>query len=109
MPKETSLRELMRTAVGIRTATIVTGKVTKTSPLTIGVDNDANLVLTEDDNLYVPKHLTDYSVSIYLSDSIDGHSIGTRSGKIYNALKNGDKVYLLAYEEGSLYFVLDRV
>ena len=108
MGKETSLRELMREAVGIRTSTVVTGTVTKTSPIEAVVDNDAKLVLTED-NLYVPKHLTDYSVSIYLSGSIDGHSIGTRSGKIYNGLHVGDKVYLLSYEEGSLFFVLDKV
>ncbi len=108
MGKETSLRELLRDAVGVQTATIVTGKVTKTSPLEISVDNDAKLILDES-NTFVPQHLTDYSVSIYLSGTIDGHSIGTRSGKIYNALKKGDEVYLLAYEEGALYYVLDRV
>ena len=108
MPKETSLRELIQQLGGGREATVIIGKVTKADPLEIQALNDAKLVLT-DSNVYVPKHLTDYSVSIYLSGSIDGHSIGTRSGKIYNGLKNGDEVYLLQYEAGQLYFVLDKV
>lgn len=108
MPQETSLRELLAKAVPGEKAEIVIGTVTKTSPLEIQVSNDAKLVVT-DSNAFVPRHLTDYSVSIYLSGSIDGHSIGTRSGKIYNGLKRGDQVYMLAYQNGALYFVLDRV
>lgn len=108
MPKETSLRELIAKCGGGHEANVIVGKVTKASPLEIQSLNDAKLVLTES-NVYVPKHLTDYSVSIHLSGSIDGHSIGTRSGTIYNALKKGDEVYLLQYQGGQLYFVLDKV
>ena len=108
MGKETSLRELMRTAVGIRTASVITGKVTDTDPIEISVDNDPNLVLDED-NVFIPKHLTDYSVSIHISGSIDGHSIGTRTCTVKNGLEEGDRVYLLSYDEGALYFVLDKV
>lgn len=108
MPKETSLRELIAKCGGGHEASVIVGKVTKASPLEIQSLNDAKLVLTES-NVYVPKHLTDYSVSIHLSGSIDGHSIGTRSGTIYNALKKGDEVYLLQYQGGQLYFVLDKV
>lgn len=108
MAKETSLRELMRAAVGIRTASIITGKVTDTDPIEISVDNDPKLVLDED-NVFIPKHLTDYTVSIHISGTIDGHTIGTRTCKVKNGLEEGDKVYLLSYDEGALYFVLDRV
>lgn len=108
MGKETSLRELMREAVGIRTCSVVVGTVTSVSPIEIKVANDAKLILTES-NVYVPKHLTNYTVSIKISGSIDGHSIGTRECEVKNALKKGDEVYLLSYEEGSQYFVLDKV
>jgi len=105
--KETSLRELLALAVPSDNAEIVLGTVTSTSPLEIQVANDPKLKVT-DSNVFVPKHLTNYSVSIHLSGSIDGHSIGTRSGTIYNALKRGDQVYMLAYNHGGLYFVLDK-
>lgn len=108
MPKQTSLRELLALAVPMKNIEIVIGKVTKTSPLEIQVSNDAKLIVTES-NVFVPRHLTDYSVDIYLSGTIDGHAIGKRSGKIYNALQKGDDVYMLAYENGALYFVLDKV
>ncbi len=107
MPKETSLRELLALAVPSSKAEIVTGKVTKASPLEIQVSNDAKLVVTES-NTFVPKHLTNYSVSIHISGSIDGHSIGTRSCTVNNALKRGDEVYMLSYNNGALYFVLDK-
>lgn len=108
MAKETSLRELLALAVPSNTTGIVVGKVMKTSPLEIQVFNDAKLVVTES-NVFVPDHLTNYSVSIHISGTIDGHSIGTRSCTVNNALKKGDEVYMLSYENGSLYFVLDRV
>jgi len=102
MGKETSLRELMKSAVGVKTASVVTGKVTSASPLEISVDNDAKLVLDEE-NVIVPKHLSSYSVSI----SIPG--VGAEKCTIKNGLSKGDAVYLLSYAEGSLYYVLDKV
>lgn len=101
MVKETSLRELMREAVGIRTCSVVVGTVTSVNPIEIKVANDAKLILT-DSNVYVPKHLTNYTVSIKISG--ENHEC-----QVKNALKNGDEVYLLSYEEGSQYFVLDKV
>ena len=108
MAKETSLRELLALAVPSEKSEIVIGKVNKVSPLEIQVVNDAKLVVT-DSNTFVPKHLTNYSVSIHISGSIDGHSIGTRSCTVNNALKKGDEVYMLAYNNGAMYFVLDKV
>jgi len=102
MPKETSLRELMRAAVGICTSGVIVGKVSKADPIEILVENDAKLILSGD-NLYVPKHLTDYTVTVTLP------VLGTVSCRVHNALKTGEQVYLLSYEEGSQYFVLDKV
>lgn len=102
MAEATSLKEILVRLMDVRTATIVTGEVTKADPLEIQVDNDAMLVVT-DSNTFVPEHLTNYDVSIEIP------SIGTRKCEIKNALKKGDKVYMLAYERGALYFVIDRV
>ena len=57
MPAETSLRELIAKAAGVRSSGVIVGQVTKADPLEIQVLNDAKLVLTES-NVYVPKHLT---------------------------------------------------
>ena len=170
MAAETSLRELMRKAVDVRTSSVVVGTVTKTNPLEIRVANDAKLILSEG-NVYVPKHLTDYKVAIefdmetlealgehshgysgttnsqlgshshsYSGTTSDGqtfsgntggadeahaHSVsgntesadmkhthkisGARECVIKNALQVGDEVYILVYQEGSMYFVLDKV
>ena len=108
MGKETSLRELLALAVPSDNVGIVLGTVTSTSPLEIQAANDPKLKVTES-NMFIPKHLTNYSVSIHISGSIDGHSIGTRSCTVNNALKKGDQVYMLAYNRGALYFVLDKV
>ena len=86
------------------------GTVKKTGPLEIQVMSDAQLLLTET-NLYVPRWLTDHmlDVEIYGMDS-DGDSLtGKRKMKVFNALKKGDMVYLLSYEDGALYFVVDLV
>lgn len=200
MAAETSLRELMRKAVDVRTTGVVIGIVTRTNPLEIRVANDAKLILSEG-NVYVPKHLTDYKVEIefdmetvealgehnhpftgstdsqlgshshgvtgstdsqlgshnhsYSGTTSDGqtysgstgganqahahsvtgntdgvdmshaHSVsgttdntdlkhahkitGVKECVIKNALREGDEVYILVYQEGSMYFVLDKV
>ncbi len=78
------------------------GVVTKAAPLEISVTNDDMNILT-DDELYVPQHLTDYDVMVSFSG-------GAKSKMtIYNALKAGDKVHLLAFNRGKQYYVLDRM
>ena len=101
MPKETSLREVLKRAMDVRPAQVITGTVTSASPLEIQAESDAKLLLDEDD-LFVPQALTDHTVKI----RFDGT---TAEAKIYNGLKKGDEVYLLEYDRGALYFVLDKV
>ena len=113
------------------------GIVTSASPLEVTLKNDAKMVLTAN-SLVVPRSLTDYQVEVdletgagslisktktdgkhtheELSGSDDGahsHFLATftvRDGvlMIHNALKKGDTVYLLAFNSGKQYYILDR-
>lgn len=108
--RRSSLREMLKDAVHVPTSAVLVGTVKKESPLQIQVMSDAQLLLTET-NLYVPRWLKTHnlSVNIHGSDS-DGDSLsGTRTMTVYNALKKGDVVYLLSYNDGELYFVVDLV
>lgn len=105
MGKETSLRELIaQAAQNGKPPGIIIGKVASVDPLEIQVPTDAKLLLT-DSNLRVPKHLTNYDVRIRLTGGEDV----LYPAIIYNGLEKGDEVYLLQYEGGQLYFVLDKV
>lgn len=75
------------------------GKVTSINPLKVQVTNQFTLPASL---LVVPKHLTDYSVTI----TIDG---GDKKITMKNALKTGDKVALLRKQGGQSYFILDRI
>lgn len=113
------------------------GIVTSASPLEVTLKNDAKMVLSAN-SLVVPRSLTDYQVEVdletgagslisktktdgkhtheELSGSDDGahsHFLATftvRDGvlMIHNALKKGDTVYLLAFNSGKQYYILDR-
>lgn len=97
------------------------GTVTSVSPLKIRVTNQ--LILPES-LLTVPQHLTDYSVAVdvnWMTETVNvgeneaeieehSHALtGTKTIKIYNALKVGDKVALLRKQGGQSYYVLDRM
>lgn len=102
MAVETSLKQMFSTLMDVRTSGVIIGEVISTSPLEIRAENDAKLIITES-NCYVPKHLSSYSVSIHIP------GIGTESCRISNSLKKGDKVFLLSFERGALYYCLDKV
>ena len=105
-----SLRELLKKAVHIPEDAVLVGTVKKASPLEIQVESDAQLLLTET-NLYVPRRLKKHklTVEIHGSDS-DGDSLGgKRTVTVYAGLKKDDRVYLLSYNDGALYFVIDLV
>ena len=109
MPSQTSLRELLAKAVPTTKVEIVAGVVQSADPIEIYLSNGSDLVVTES-NVFIPKRLTDMRVSISLSGfSMDDDSIGPITGWIHNALQKGDEVYLLSYDNGALYYVLDRV
>ena len=100
------------------------GTVISESPLKIQVINDDKLILSEN-LLCVPRHLSDYTTKCDItlgSGSIDSqtntvsnhsHNVITfniydAKIKVYNALKTGDTVYLLSFNQGKKYYILDR-
>ena len=113
------------------------GIVTSTSPLSVTLKNDAKMILSAN-SLIVPRNLTDYQVEVDLEtalgslvsetkidgkhthDELTGEDDGEHSHKlktfsvrdgvlmIHNALKKGDTVYLLAFNNGKQYYILDR-
>lgn len=79
---------------------VITGAVISTSPLNIQAANDAKFVLTGG-NLCIPKHLTNYTTPC----EIDG---AMTTITIKNELQVGDIVYMLSFNEGKKYYILDR-
>ncbi len=82
---------------------ILRGKVISTSPLKIRAVNDDKLELTTG-ALCVPRHLTEHTQTVDIPAlGIAGAAMVVRSG-----LRAGDLVYLLSYNQGKKYYVLDR-
>lgn len=101
MSQATSIKELLVKLMDVRESTIITGTVTSADPLEIQADNDSQLTIDED-NCFLPEHLTDHAVNISIPH------IGTERCTVHSALKKGERVYMLQYERGALYFVIDR-
>ena len=102
MSDNPSVKAMLAKLMDVRTSSIIVGSVSKTSPLEIHAENDPNLIIT-DGNCFIPKGLTDHSVSIEIP------SVGTKNCTIKGSLKRGDRVYMLSVERGALYFLLDKV
>lgn len=119
-------------------AEVIQGIVTAASPLRIQALNNEKLMMSAS-ILIVPRHLTDYQTTVDISlgkgsinsqtkeeDGKHGHpgiaddkgehihflstyTITGASMTVYNALKVGEKVHLLSFNNGKKYYVLDRV
>ena len=104
---------------------LMQGTVIQVSPLKIQMDNDQKLILNER-IIIVPWHLTNYKQKATLklkdgsidasTNNVDAHShklttFSLVEGEItvFNALKKGEKVHVMALNNGKLYYVLDRV
>ena len=80
--QETSLKGLIQ-GLSPEQPGVIEGKVTSTSPLSVTIVNDTKMCLSAN-SLVVPQHLTSYTVKI------------------------GDVVYLLHYNSGKKFYILDR-
>lgn len=89
----------------LRETDLLQGTVTGTSPLSIQIANDSKLIIGKTITV-IPKHLTNYSQNVVISD-INGQRNATIS--VQNALTVGDKVHILAVQNGKKFYVLDRV
>lgn len=120
--EKTSIKQLFQGMVG-NGAEVLQGIVKSTSPLKIQIVNDEKLIIGPN-STYVPWHLTDYDTEITVrwrtesesggsgdaSFSSHSHAIeGRKAIRVHNALKVGEKVHVLAFNNGKQYYVLDRV
>ncbi|WP_206458711.1 DUF2577 family protein [Anaerovorax sp. IOR16] len=130
----TSLKQMFQGMVP-ENCTMIQGVVTKASPLTIQIVNNPKMILSGK-VLICPRHLTNYTAAINIalgkgeidsetpsSGEHEGHMTGTGehthklntfnlSGAaitVLNALKAGEKVWLLRFQNGKQYYILDRV
>lgn len=134
----TSIKALLAKMQG-RKATVLQGTVIQKTPLKIQISNDEKLIITEANTYvpwhmtdYETKcdiELRDgtldsqtyedgeHSHTIPMGESgetphvhhLETYNIYKAYIKVYNALKVGHKVHVLAFAEGKQYFVIDRV
>ena len=81
------------------------GKVISVSPLKVQITSQ---LVIPSSLLTVPRHLTNYTVEVDISDDGEGNG-GRKSMTIRNALKVGDNVALLRKQGGQQYFIVDRI
>ncbi len=118
----TSLKQLIQ-GMSPGGPTVLQGTVISASPLKIQMENDEKLV-SEAENTIVPWQLTDYETEVTVqweTEEVGGgsgeaayerhkHPIqGRKKILVHNSLKAGDKVHVLAFNDGKQYYVLDRV
>lgn len=127
MEDQTSLKQMIQ-SMSPDGAGVVEGTVTNASPLEITLTNDAKMILSVN-SLIVPEHLTDHEIeadimkddgALYAptgaEDEKGEHTHELKNfqltgGKIilHTGLKAGEIVYLLSYNNGKKYYVLDRM
>lgn len=119
--------------MGARNSELMQGVVISENPLKIQITNDSKLVITNISAI-IPRHLTDYETTVDLeqttcspiikaateleiaTDEVNQHAHAVEEFaaykvkiKVYNALKIGETVHILAVQNGKKYYVLDRV
>lgn len=119
---ETSIKELFQ-SIGGAGSQVLQGVVKSASPLKIQIVGDDKLTVGPN-NVYVPRHLTDYDTEVtvqWQTESRSGgsgyaefaghnHAIsGRKAIRVHNALKAGERVHVLSFNHGKQYYVLDRV
>jgi hypothetical protein len=90
-----SLKQIIQ-SLATKSNTVIQGVVISESPVNIQAVNDPKLIIYSP---IIPREFTDYPVKTNLSQDLT----------IKNALKTGEKVYLLSFNSNKQYFVLGRV
>lgn len=129
-----SIKGLIQSFTRSEDGSVIEAKVIAVSPLKVQATNDDKLILNAA-SLVVPRHLTDYTTKMtytladgsldsqtYVDGAHGGHVGGDGTHvnhlqtftltkgtvTVYNALKVGEIVYLLRYNDGKKYYILDR-
>lgn len=101
---KTSLKQLFQSMSG-KGVEVLQGIVQPGSK--IQIVNDEKLTINSN-NTYIPRHLTDYTTECSIETNDGGNSVDG-SITIKNALQAGEKVFVLSFNNGKQYYVLDRV
>ena len=134
MNEAQSIMSIIRGATMSEDGSVIEAKVIGVNPLKVQATNDDKLILNAG-SLVVPWHLTDYTTKMtyrldegtldsetYNDGAHGGHVGGDGTHvnhlktfnlykgtmTVYNALKVDDMIYLLRYNDGKKYFILDR-
>lgn len=103
--EETSLRQIIASiANGARQeSAVIMGKVISSKPLKISLVNDSKVILTSND-LVLSERFRTHTVTVDIAGVKSSAKMTVHSG-----ISSGDKVYLISYNNGNKFFVLDRV
>ncbi len=122
----TSLKEAIQRMAKVGVPELLEGTVISEKPLKIQIANDSKLIISEAITV-VPRHLTEYKTTLDISFSGDTtlnsttevnsmHSHRLKDFNIFNAeltvhneLKKGERVHILALNNGKKFYVMDRV
>ena len=129
-----SIKQIIQKMTASGDGSVIEATVIGVNPLKVQATNDAKLILNAV-SLVVPRHLTDYTTKATYSlgegkiDSVTegngshgGHLSGSGTHNhhlvtftlaegtitVHNALKVDEVVYLLRYNDGKKYYILDR-
>ena len=117
-----SLTQLIRGMTKSEDGSVMEATVISTDPLRVQATNDDKLILSAA-SLTVPQRLTDHTEEITVSWNTEntgggsgdaafaphGHILsGRKTVLIHGGLTEGDTVYLLRYNNGKKYYILDR-
>lgn len=105
MQEATSLRQMFQSMVPDPVA-VIQAVVISTNPLMVQAVNDDKLVLGSG-LLCVPAHLSDYTVTVDISGG-GGSAIKGAVMTVRQSLRAGDRLYLLSFNHGKKYYILDR-
>lgn len=101
---KTSLKQLFQGMAG-KGAEVLQGIVQPGGKIQIA--NDEKLII-DSNNTYIPRQFTNYTAECSIETN-DGKSSVDGNITIQNALQAGEKVYVLSFNNGKQYYVLDRV
>lgn len=106
MQEPTSIKQMIQ-GMAPSSVEVVQGKVISASPLKIQLLNDEKMELSGN-IICLPKHLSTYQTTVDIAAGGDIGNINGVSMTVYNGLKTGEVVYILSFNNGKKYFILDR-
>lgn len=95
-----SLKQILQDMMPV-SLEVIRGVVISENPLKIQVINDEKMIISEN-IMCLPRHLSSYQTTVDLP-SMSGVTM-----TVYNGLKIGEVVYILSFNHGKKYYIMDR-